>query len=174
MDIHVIIWFFPILFIFHDFEEIIFMKLWINKNRRYLSKKFPKLSKKFLNHFDNITTSAFAFGVVEEFLLIGMITVISYIFNWYYIWFGLFIAFTLHLIMHLIQTIILKKYVPATATSIICLPVCIYIIKLIMPDFTLNTLILYSILGIILVSVNMIFIQKFIVIFSNWLEQLKN
>ncbi len=67
-NIQVIILFFPILFIIHDFEEIIFIQSWISKNRYYLCEKFPALSKKLLPHFDNITTASFAFGVAEEFI----------------------------------------------------------------------------------------------------------
>lgn len=62
------IWLFPILFIFHDFEEIIFMRAWINKNRSFLRGRFPVLAPKMFAHFDPITTSAFALGVAEEFL----------------------------------------------------------------------------------------------------------
>ena len=84
-NMKVIVWLFPMLFIFHDFEEIIFMQSWICKNRGYLIERFPTLSKRLLPHFDNITTSSFAFGVAEEFILISIITVISYLTNLYLI-----------------------------------------------------------------------------------------
>jgi len=42
---------FPIVFIIHDFEEIIFIQSWISKNRYYLYEKFPKLSKKVIASF---------------------------------------------------------------------------------------------------------------------------
>ncbi|MDS0527617.1 HXXEE domain-containing protein [Clostridium sp. SHJSY1] len=35
-DINILLWLFPILFIFHHFEEIILTKSWIHKNRLYL------------------------------------------------------------------------------------------------------------------------------------------
>lgn len=82
-DIKVMVWLFPILFMFHDFEEIIFMQSWINKNRNYLTHRFPVLSKKLFSHFDQITTSAFSLGVAEEFIIISIITVVSYVTNWY-------------------------------------------------------------------------------------------
>lgn len=170
-NIQVIIWFFPILFIFHDFEEIIFMQAWINKNRIYLSERFPKLSKKLLPHFDNITTSSFAFGVAEEFILINIITVISYMINSHSLWLGLFIAFTLHLLVHCLQTLILRKYVPAIVTSIICLPICIYIIENAWQLFTLRTIIIYSILGFSIMVVNLAIVHKFMNTFGKWLTQ---
>ena len=168
-NIQVIIWFFPMIFILHDFEEIIFMQVWISKNRRYLGERFPMLSKKLLPHFDNITTSSFAFGVAEEFILISIITVISYVMNWYSLWLGLFIAFTLHLVVHCFQTLIVRKYVPAIVTSIICLPICIYIIKHIVQLFTLDTVVLYSIFGFIIMVINLGIIHKFMDVFSRWL-----
>ena len=126
-DIKVLVWFFPMLFMFHDFEEIIFMKPWMSKNGRYLPLRFPKLSKRFLPHFDRITTSSFALGVAEEFILVSIITIISYMTNWYNLWIGLFIAFVFHLVIHCFQALLLRKYVPAILTSLICLPFCAYI-----------------------------------------------
>ncbi len=170
-NIQVIIWFFPILFIFHDFEEIIFMQAWISKNRRYLSERFPKLSKKLLPHFNNITTSSFAFGVAEEFILICIITVISYIMNWYSLWLGLFIAFTLHLVVHCFQALIVRKYVPDIVISIICLPISIYIIGHTVQLFTLGTVVVYSILGFIIMIINLGIVHKFMNTFGKWLAQ---
>lgn len=170
-NIHTIIWLFPILFIFHDFEEIIFMQVWISKNRDYLCDRFPTLSKKLLPHFDNITSSSFAFGVAEEFILISIITVVSYMMNWYSLWIGLFIAFTLHLLIHCFQVLIVRKYVPAIVTSVICLPICIYIIKQIIQVSKLNIVILYSILGFIIMVINLGVIHKAMDIFSKWLAR---
>ena len=173
-NIQIIIWLFPILFIFHDFEEIIFMRAWISKNRSYLSNKFPRLSKKLLPHFDNITTSSFALGVAEEFILISIITIISYVTNWYNLWIGSFIAFTLHLVVHCFQALIVRKYVPAIVTSIICLPICMYIIKKAIQLSTLNTVILYSILGFIIMVINLYVIHKCTDEFGKWLAQFEH
>jgi len=49
-----IIWLLPIVFMIHDFEEIIFFKSWMNKNKDYLIEKFPKISKHFLPRFVNL------------------------------------------------------------------------------------------------------------------------
>ncbi len=44
-DIKVMVWLYPILFMFHDFEEIIFMQSWINRNRNYLYNRFPVFTR---------------------------------------------------------------------------------------------------------------------------------
>lgn len=170
-DIKVMLWIFPILFIFHDFEEIIFMKSWVMKNRSYLCERFPTISKRLLPHFDNITTSSFAFGVAEEFILVSIITIVSYMTDWYLLWVGSFIAFTLHLIIHCFQTLLVRKYVPAIITSIICLPICIFIIKHIVNVFQLDAVILYSILAFIIMVFNLLLIHKGMGIFSRWLAE---
>jgi len=33
----------PVVFMIHEFEEIIFLKYWINKDKDYLHNKFPKI-----------------------------------------------------------------------------------------------------------------------------------
>ena len=170
-DIKVMVWLFPILFMFHDFEEIIFMQSWISKNRNYLTHRFPALSKKLSSHFDQITTSAFALGVAEEFVIISIITVVSYVTNWYILWTGLFITFALHLVIHCIQALVIRKYVPAVITSIICLPICIYIISNGMKLFPLNDVILFSVLTFALMAVNLILIHKAMEVFSKWSAQ---
>jgi hypothetical protein len=170
-DIKVMVWLFPILFMFHDFEEIIFMQSWVRKNRRYLCDRFPVLSKKLLPRLDNITTSSFSLGAAEEFVLVSIITVVSYATNWYILWVGLFIAFTLHLVIHCFQALIIRKYIPAVITSIICLPVCIYIIMHTVGLFQLETVIFYSVLAFIIMVVNLVFMQKCMDIFSKLLAQ---
>ena len=170
-DIKVMVWLFPVLFIFHDFEEIILIQSWISKNRRYLCDRFPALSKRLLPHFDKITTSSFALGVAEEFILISIITVVSYMTNRYILWLGLFIAFTVHLVIHCFQTLIVRKYVPALITSIICLPICILIIKNIVNLFQLDTVVLYSILAVIIMVANLVITHKGMDIFGRWVAQ---
>ena len=165
-DIKILVWLFPILFTFHDFEEIIFMQLWISKNRSYLYERFPGLSRRLLPHFDSISTSSFALGVWEEFILVSIVTVISYITDSYNMWIGLFISFTLHLIVHCLQALIIRKYVPAVATSIICLPACIYIIGYTAQLLPLGTVVLYSILGFIIMAANLGLVHKGMDIFA--------
>lgn len=163
------IWLFPILFMIHDFEEIIFMRAWFMKNKSYLSSRFPKLSKKIVPHFENMTTSAFALGVAEEFILISIITYAAYLTNWYDLWIGTFVAFTLHLIIHCIQALIIRKYVPVIVTSVICLPISLYIITQVSQLAPIHSIILYSIVGFILVIINGVAIHKGMALFGRWI-----
>lgn len=40
-----VIWLLPIVFMIHDFEEIIFMEWWIKKEMITLEKKYPQILK---------------------------------------------------------------------------------------------------------------------------------
>lgn len=90
--------------------------------------------------------------------------VIAVIQEEYILWCGLFIAFTAHLAIHCFQTFILRKYVPAIITSVICLPACMFIIKYIIQLFLMDDVILYSIFGFIIMVVNLVIIIRCIFI----------
>jgi len=175
-DIQFIIWLLPILFMFHDFEEIIFVKPWIVKSKERLARKYPKFSKKFVAHYDPLTTSSFALGVAEEFILVSIITITAFLTGWYYLWFGAFIAFTIHLIAHCIQWIAFKGYVPVIVTSVICLPICCYCIVLFLQLYQLDIgyAVLFSAIGIIITIVNLLALHKAMPAFDKWLIKYQN
>jgi len=170
-NIYILIWFFPLLFIFHDFEEIILGKPWLIRNKERLMNKFPVLANKILPHFNSLTISSFSLGVAEEFILISTLTVISYLTNWYDFWLGTFIAFIVHLIIHCFQSLAFRGYVPAVATSITCLPISIYITSIFLHLYPIpySYIIGFSALGIILMIVNIWAIHKSMHVFDKWL-----
>lgn len=161
------IWLFPILFIFHDLEEIIFVKPWIIKNKGILQKRFPKLNK-IITHIYSITTSSFALGVAEEFVIVCAVTITAYFTKNYLLWMGLFIAFALHLIMHCIQALVFKKYVPSVVTSVICLPFCFIIIFKSIKSFSVSLLVPVLALCFGAMIFNLFLIHKVMDIFSDW------
>lgn len=171
-----IIWTFPILFIIHDFEEIIFIKPWITKNSLYFQTNYPKLANKLLPHFKNLSTESFALGVAEEFIIIVFVTLYAYFTSEYKVWLGLFIAFSFHLIIHLIQSITIKRYIPAVLTSILCLPCCIYIIILMVLTLKISyiSIIAYSLISIAIMIINLIAIHKGMELFDKWLVIYQN
>lgn len=152
---HEIIWFFPILFIFHDMEEIIGFHPWLKKNELYLVTKYPKIKKLIQSY----STEGMAVAVMEELILCLLICFLTRLSGCYGFWLGGFIAYAVHLLIHMLQSIILKKYIPALTTSIICLPISLSIIlwsihKL---NYSFMTILLYAIIGFILVASNIKF-----------------
>jgi hypothetical protein len=105
MNLNSLIAVFPVVFMFHDFEEIIFFKTWLTKNSDFLKEKFPEISRRILPHLEKLSTAAFSLAVAEEFILISIITFTSIWLKNYFLWFAIFIAFSLHLVAHIIQWI---------------------------------------------------------------------
>ena len=64
------IWLFPLLFIFHDLEEIIGFMPWIERNEKLLEKKAVFI----LNTHKSLSTEGFALAVAEEFVVVSLIS----------------------------------------------------------------------------------------------------
>ncbi len=116
----------PILFIFHDMEEIIGSG-WFFRNNPEIFERFPKTTKA----YKEFTTAGMALAVYEEFIPFFGISLLAYYLNndvLYTIWFGLLISLTTHFVVHIGQSIYVKKYIPSLITSIICFPISIVIL----------------------------------------------
>ena len=165
------IWLLPILFIFHDFEEIIGARLWAAKNGAEICRRIPKASL----IFNNLTTEGFALAVAEEFVIILIICGLTFTgiraFN--LIWLGVFFAYTLHLVVHIGQAVVFRKYIPALATSIICLPISIWILKdcLAAIDASLVEIVAYSVVAVVAVVGNLVFAHWLARRFGEWIKK---
>ncbi|WP_160672252.1 HXXEE domain-containing protein [Clostridium sp. C8-1-8] len=167
------IWLFPILFMLHDFEEILMITAWQEKNKQYIAGR----PGKFIPYNFKGSTASIAFGVAIEFLIISILTIIAYLSNSFIGWFGLFTAFVIHLVLHIIMSINFKRYVPGVFTSVLFLPLCIFIeykIKLhILSNLSIYTQIIAVLVGTALMIGIIYTLHKLIEIFSLWLEKYK-
>jgi hypothetical protein len=102
----------------HDFEEIIMGRPWLRRESYRLRQYIPAKAHSILFHMENLSTSAFALAVAEEFCLIAAFTWICVEGMYYSAWAGVLLAFFLHLIVHLFQAIYVWGYIPAIVTAI--------------------------------------------------------
>lgn len=164
------LWLFPILFVFHDFEEIIGSKLWVTKNGAAITRRFPTIG--FI--FKKFSTEGLAIAVAEEFVLILIICGLTFtgirVFS--LLWLGTFIAFTLHLVVHIGQAVVIRKYIPALATSILLLPISIWIAACCIELFKVKLLeiAIFSLLATIAVGANLFLAHWFARKFNEWQE----
>ncbi|SKB98772.1 Protein of unknown function with HXXEE motif-containing protein [Lachnospiraceae bacterium] len=117
------LWLFPVIFIFHDMEEIVGITDFMQRNRKSIEARFP-IAKKMLAVYKNLTTEAFALAVYEEFLVIAVICILAEVTGnefCFGIWYGAFTGFTIHLVIHLLQAVIIRKVFPGAVTSVLCL-----------------------------------------------------
>ena len=82
-----------------------------------------------MNRHDLFTmsTSAFAFAVCIEFILISAITLVAVLLRVHALWFAAFMAYFLHLPVHIGQWAAFRKYIPCIATALLSLPYCLYV-----------------------------------------------
>lgn len=168
IDFKAIVWLLPLVFMIHDFEEIIFFKSWVTKNKENLSEKFPKLSKVFITRFEKLSVQAFSIAVAEEFILLSIITVLSVLFESYLLWLGVFMGFFVHLLIHLIQWIVYRKYIPAIYTSIVALIYCVFSMNYILSNklFEVKEIVVWTFVGFGVVIVNLILAHKLAELFD--------
>lgn len=172
MDIKNLIALLPIVFILHDFEEIIMFKPWLEKNRAEIKARFPRLDQVLHRSHDHLSTSAFAVAVLHEFAIIAVVTTLSMHFEAHQWWFGAFAAFSLHLFVHIGQWLIFGRYVPFIITSILALPYCFYTFTQFarFTDMTSGQLTLWAGIGVLLTIIS--FPSAFFLAskFEHWLK----
>ncbi len=116
------VWLFPVIFMFHEMEEIVGFRFFLEKNKDELQKRFPFIYR----CYKDFSTEGFALAVYEELILCILISSLAYFLDrniiWY-IWLGAFIGCDIHFFIHLLQASIFRHYIPACITSVICLPV---------------------------------------------------
>jgi hypothetical protein len=101
----------------------------MERNRAELLARFPKLGKRLLSQFGDLPGPGFSIAVLEEFVLISILTLVSVENNWYNLWTGLMLVFFLHLLVHVGQFLTFRKYIPAIATSFLSMIYCCYALK---------------------------------------------
>lgn len=161
----------PVIFMLHDFEEIIMLRSWLDRNRHELHRRFPRfeafLSKR--GHFE-YSTSAFAIGVAHEFILLSAVSLCSIYHEAYEWWFGVFMAYFIHLFVHIAQWIIYRKYVPVIITSLLTLPYCFYTFILFVKSSVLSfsQTLLWMLIGIVFIIFSLPSAFFFMSKFNKW------
>lgn len=112
----------PPVFILHELEEILLYPTWTRRHQEMLLRRVPLLRGK----LPFLQSPAFVLAVAEQLLIISGLTLATLCTgHTLYALFALW-AFALHLLPHLAQPLLLRRYVPATISSLWALPYCIY------------------------------------------------
>lgn len=172
-----IVWLFPVIFMLHDFEEIIMVEVWGSHYSKEINTVWPKRQPFGLNYKHFCQTPTFSIAVAVEFLLFSLISLLSVIFQSYFFWYSAFIGFTLHLVfVHMLICIRFKHYVPGLITAIIFILPSIwllYVAKMIIP-YDMSTILLACLLGIILIITILPVLHKAMGTWSKWLHHYSN
>lgn len=169
-ELNALIWLFPILFMFQDFEEIIMINPWKKKNEKYIHQMKEK--NKYIPYPFTGSTASFSIGVLVEFIIINIVCLASYVTENYIILIGLFMGFFLHLFVHIFLSIRFKKYVPGITTSIIEIPICIFLLykSEIFSLFTMKDLGISIISASLIVLFTVYILHRLVRNFNLWLQ----
>lgn len=158
-ELELIVSLFPIVFMLHEFEEIIGFKPWVVKDGLWIAKKFPKAAKQ-ITLYERLSVPAFALAVLEEFVLVGLVTVLALTLQWYSAWIAVFMGFLLHILIHIGQWIVVGKYIPIAVTSLLSLPYIVWGIYKIYSQYSISMIVFCFIIGTIVLIVNLRFVHK--------------
>lgn len=166
------VWLFPVLFIFHDMEEIIGLGIWLKKKQVILTEKYPMIGKMYQNY----STEGMAAAVLEEFLVavfFCLLGIVSQNRICWLLWLGVFAAYVFHLLIHIAQAVILRTYIPALLTSLIALPISVRImidVKEVL-HYSIGELAVFGILGLVIVGVNLKVAHFLLHRFTIWMKK---
>ena len=173
-DLELIMLLLPVVFMVHEYEEIIMFRHWLDRNKDKLKREFPKFDRFLVRsgHF-NYSTATFAVGTAHEFLLISLISFYAVWQNAYQLWFAALAAYSVHLLMHIAQWVIYRKYVPVIITSILTLPYCIYAFIEFVKAYILSPsqMLLWAVVGIILTILSLLSAFFLMGKFQRWQER---
>jgi hypothetical protein len=121
IDVSNAIWLFVIVFMLHDFEEIISVEHWAYNTKSKLEENNSWVNQKIWS-FWNVNSYSFAKRDVFIFLIMSLITIIA-VFNldqpWSELLYTSFLIFVLfHNVLHILQTIMLRAYTPGLYTAV--------------------------------------------------------
>ena len=148
-----------VLFMIHEFEEIIFIKKFIEKNKVLKNMKNELFVKKKESYPSTEITSLM---IAEEFIILSTLLFIASEFRMYEIVLSLFIVYIAHLVPHIYDALRYRKFSPGSRTSFIIFPLGILIIWNVILNKEINFVIFILCVIIIgfLMILNLMFLHK--------------
>lgn len=163
ISINTLIWLLPIVFMLHDFEEIVLVVPWLENNYDNIRKKVPSFVESKIDKLVNMSTSQFALAVFLEFTLFVIAAFMAAEYEKFIFLIVLNSLLLIHGIMHAVSIIILKRYAPFIITTILFIfPYCSYLFyRLLAIDLiTIKSILISSLIGVFLLIPIIYFIHK--------------
>ena len=112
----------PLVFMLHDFEELIGFQPWLRANRAALLQRFPRLAPRLVAQLERMLGAPLVCSIFLIFLLLTLLSCYAALCGDYRLWYGVLVAFTAHLFVHLLQWALWRRYIPCIFTSLLALP----------------------------------------------------
>lgn len=172
MSLETLMWSLPIVFMLHDFEEIIMFQPWLQRESARLRERFPRFAPRMLGQFERLSTSSFALAVAEEFVLLSAVTYWCVASQRYTTWTAILLFFFLHLLMHIGQFAVYQRYIPTIVTSVAASMYCVVALWFVVDSALLDwsALLIETLIVIPLVVLNFVFAHWLAAQFEVWLR----
>ena len=169
-----IVWMLPVIFMVHDFEEIIMAEVWDKRFHERIVKLFPKRRPFGLGEVHRWQTPTLSVAVAIEFVLFALISFLSVVFQNYLVWFSAFLGLLIHMVViHILVCFWFRGYVPGVVTSaILLIPGIFYLMKAqAILNYDTLTLLLAGGTGIALLAVILPLLHRFMGTTDTWLDR---
>jgi hypothetical protein len=142
------VWLLPILFMVHEFEEIIMIEVWHARYKEKIDHVWPQRKPFGLDHVGPYLTPTINIGIFVQFIPILLICLLCAIIDNYYVWVGFTIGFVIMgTFRHVRETIRFKGYMPGIITTALIFFPLIWILV------QANTILHYNALEIVLSTI---------------------
>lgn len=146
-------WLFPILFMTHEIEEIIFLP-------RFVERLKWNNSNKVIEKIPSISSFQFTIIVIEQLILIILLSFYCYMSNNISLYIALIIVYIVHILIHYIQAIVIKKIIPGFYMGTLSSIVLAYL--LIKIEVDLKELVGYILIILLIAIFNLLIMHKII------------
>lgn len=146
-------WLFPILFMTHEIEEIIFLP-------RFVERLKWNNSNKVIEKIPSISSFQFTIIVIEQLILIILLSFYCYMSNNISLYIALIIVYIVHILIHYIQAIVIKKIIPGFYMGTLSSIVLAYLLITIEVD--IKELVGYILIILLITIINLLIMHKII------------
>lgn len=146
-------WLFPILFMTHEIEEIIFLP-------RFVERLKWNNSNKVIEKIPSISSFQFTIIAIEQLILIILLSFYCYMNNNISLYIALIIVYIVHILIHYIQAIVIKKIIPGFYMGTLSSIVLAYLLITIEVD--IKELVGYILIILLIAIFNLLIMHKII------------
>lgn len=135
VDLSSVYWLLPLLFMFHDFEEILTVERWGAQNRLDLEASLPRRVLAKIAPSLRMTTLRFAWDVLYVYIIVFVSAALAVLFSFKWLYLAVLAVFFLHAFSHMFFSAVLRRYTPGVVTAVcIVLPYSLFAYARLMKD----------------------------------------
>jgi hypothetical protein len=166
-----LLWTLPIMFMIHEFEEIIMFRPWYDKYGNWLKTHHPRIDKRLSTL--HASTPALSLGILEEFIILSIVTLFCVENEYYSLWVGILMGIFIHHLIHIGSFFFKRGYVPSVITSVISFIYTLVVLILVdgLVQFNFSEIFKWTLISLVLLIINLKFLTILIEKFDKWLTQ---